>query len=112
MRKLFCVFILLLSFPLSVTLLHATPTNNDPVLEAQIRNLELLLKSIQNLSETIAIDQKKLRSSEGLGREEELRSQINELSLKLKKIENTFIHIIQNYYQFNQKKAMFQQMHP
>jgi hypothetical protein len=90
MRKSVYLFILFLLLTLPIHTLHATPPDDKAEYQARIRNLELLLKSINDTSEKIAALQETLQSSRGLGREQELRSQINEVSLKLRDMEQTF----------------------
>jgi len=90
MRKSVYLFILFLLLTLPIHTLHATPPDDKAEYQARIRNLELLLKSINDTSEKIAALQETLQSSQGLGREQELRSQINEASLKLREMEQTF----------------------
>jgi hypothetical protein len=75
---------------LPIHTLHATPLNDRGRYQTQIRNLELLLESMNDASEKIAALQEILQSSRGVGREQELRPQINEISLKLTDMEKTF----------------------
>lgn len=89
-RKSILILILFLFSILPIHALHAAPLSDKAGHQAQIRNLELLLKSIEGTSEKIAALQEILQSSRGLGREQELRSQINELSLRLRDMERTF----------------------
>ena len=58
--------------------------------ENTINNLELLLNSIHNISNQIKELQRVLQSSSGLGREQEIRLQITELSQKLKELNRNF----------------------
>ncbi len=90
MRKSLYLFFLFFLFILPIHTLYATPLHDEARYQAQIKNLKLLLKSINQISEKIAATQEILQSSQGVGREQELRSQINELSLKLKNMEETF----------------------
>ena len=90
MRKSGLIFILFLLSTLPIRALHAAPLEDKGGYQAQIRNLELLLKSIDDTSEKIVALQEILQGSRGVGREQELRSQINELSLRLRDMEKTF----------------------
>jgi len=89
-RKSALILILLLLSTLPLRALHATPLKDKAGYEPQIRNLELLLKSIDDTSGKIAALQETLQGPRGVGREQELRAQINELSLRLRDAERTF----------------------
>ena len=89
-RKSVLIFILFFLSTLPIHALHATPLKDKAGYQAQIGNLELLLKSMDDTSEKVAALQEILQSSRGIGREQELRSQINELSLRLRDMEKTF----------------------
>jgi len=89
-RKSVLIFILFLLSTLPIRAPHAAPLEDKGGYQAQIRNLELLLKSIDDTSEKIVALQEILQGSRGVGREQELRSQINELSLRLRDTEKTF----------------------
>ncbi len=62
-------------------------------LEGRIANLNMLLKSIDNLSQEIEVLQKTLQSQDGIGREQDLRTQINALSVKREELEVSFLQI-------------------
>jgi hypothetical protein len=88
-RSLYILILFLLSTP-PIHSLHATPLNDRGRYQTQIRNLELLLESMNDTSEKIAALQEILQSSRGGRREQKLRSQIKEISLKLRDMEKTF----------------------
>ena len=91
MKKVFyavIVFSLLLSFaPASVL---AEPPGHEQAYRQKIQNLESLLRSINEISAQIASIQKELRSAQGVGREEELKAQINRLNRKKKELTDSF----------------------
>ena len=90
MKKSLYIFLLFLSSTLSIHPLQALPPSDNEAYQERIKNLESLLKSMNDISEKIAANQEILQSSRGLGREQELKSRINGLSLKLKGLEESF----------------------
>ena len=81
--KILIIFIFLYSSPLFSTTI-------DKEKQITINNLELVLESISNVSTQITRLQETLQSSKGIGREQEIRMQIKELSEKLKYLNNNF----------------------
>jgi len=91
MRKIILpvvVFLLLLSF--TTVSVQAEPGAGEKILKQKIQNLESLLASINETSAQIAAIQEELRSPQGVGREEDLRAQINRLSNKKMSLEESF----------------------
>ena len=82
------LFFLFSTFPVQV--LHAATAPDETGYQEKIKNLESLLISINHVSAKIAATQKILQSTRGIGREQQLKAQINELSLKLKDMEENF----------------------
>ena len=93
MKKLLFIFILFLFSSLPLHQISASTINDELRYQEKIENLEALLKSINHISENISDRQRLLNSSWGIGREQELKSQINELSLNLKDIEESFAQL-------------------
>jgi hypothetical protein len=93
MKKSVYLLILFLFTTWPIHPLPATQPQGKPAHQEKIKNLELLIKSIDHVSKKLAEVQSLLQSPRGIGREQELRSQINELSLKLKDLETTFAQL-------------------
>ena len=90
MRTLFGLFMILLVSGSFLCPPYAAPPLDKAKYQVQITSLQLLLKSIDQASKEITAIQEILQSPRGIGREQELRSRINDLSLKLKGVEETF----------------------
>ena len=90
MKKSIYLFVLFLFSTLLIQPPHAAPLQDDTAYQEKIKNLELLLKSINHVSEKLTAVQEILQSPSGIGREQELRAQIHELSLKLSDMERSF----------------------
>jgi hypothetical protein len=93
MRRQLFFFILFLIPALLIPSLHAASPVLDASYKEKINNLESLLKSIDNVAKKISATQKLLQGAYGVGREQEIRSQIQELSLKLRDMEESFAHV-------------------
>lgn len=90
MKKFPPIFLL---FFLSSLPLHTPQASSAPergAYQNKINNLESLLGAIERLSEGIVGNQEILKSSRGLGREQELKARIHDLSLKLRDLEESF----------------------
>lgn len=83
-------FCFLVIFALTNSFCVHAASQDQSKLPVKINNLESLLKSINYLSEEITVIQEKLQSPEGIGREQELRLQINQLIQKRKDLEKNF----------------------
>ena len=96
MKKL--LFLLLPLFLLFILLPPATagaaPSHTD--YRTTVSNLESLLQLIDNLSEMISATQEVLQSPKGIGREQELRLRINDLTAKLREAEANFARLSAN----------------
>lgn len=90
MKKSLYIFLVFLFSSLSIHPLQASPPSDKEVYQERIKNLESLLQSMNDIAEKIVASQEILQSSRGLGREQELKSRINGLSLKLKGLEESF----------------------
>ncbi len=93
-KRLFFLLPLLLLFLFLQTQLWAAYPEID--YKASVSNLESLLQSINNLSRMISATQEVLHSAKGVGREQELRLQINELTRKLRQAEANFDRLSAN----------------
>ncbi len=62
----------------------------DSRYEKKVKNLEQLIESINYLSSRVEKEQKILQSSQGIGREKDLREEITGLGTKLAELESTF----------------------
>ncbi|MBW2092342.1 MAG: hypothetical protein JRI34_09510 [Deltaproteobacteria bacterium] len=82
------IFFLLLGF--AVTSVLAEPADDDTIYRQKIQNLESLLKSINETSRQITSIQEELSGPRGVGREKELKEQINKLSFKKAALEASF----------------------
>ncbi len=90
MRKIIFLFVLLLTLALPLPSPHAESPDDQGEYQKKIRILQSLLESITDVSERIAATQKILQGPGGLGREQRLRQEIDELSTKLRDMEETF----------------------
>ncbi|MDP6179911.1 MAG: hypothetical protein QGG48_08485, partial [Desulfatiglandales bacterium] len=90
MKKSLYIFLIFLFSSLSIHPLQASPPPDKEAYQERIKNLESLLKSMNDIAEKIVASQEILLSPRGLGREQGLKSRINGLSLKLKGLEESF----------------------
>jgi len=72
------------------------PFGNEKYLKERIVNLDMLLQSINQVSDEIEKAQAVLQGTGGLGREKELRDKITDLSLKKNDLETTFSQLATN----------------
>ena len=97
MRKYLFLPLLLLLFTVSALQIPcAVAAQPDADNQAKISNLESLLQTIRNLSRMISATQEVLHSPKGIGREQELRLQINTLTQKLREAEEGFARLSTN----------------
>jgi len=108
MRRLVFLFVLFLPLALPFHLLHAESPDDRGEYQERLRTLESLLESIVDVSERIAATQQILQGPRGLGREKRLREKINELSLKLRDMEETFDQLATDvgFLAFEEKKKV------
>lgn len=108
MRRLVFLFVLFLPLALPFPLLHAESPDDRGEYQERLRTLESLLESIVDVSERIAATQQILQGPRGLGREKRLREKINELSLKLRDMEETFDQLATDvgFLAFEEKKKV------
>ena len=93
MKKRFFLLLPLFLFFLAFQTDCAAAVHSEGDYKANISNLESLLQSINSLSRMISATQEVLHSPQGTGREQELRSQINELTRKLGEAEANFARL-------------------
>ncbi len=106
MRRLLLVFLLSMVFCLH--LVHAESQPGPRYYQERIRTLQTLLDSIDDVSKAIVETQQILQSPRGLGREQGLRANIEELSTKLKDMEETFSQLATDvdWRSFKEKKRV------
>ncbi len=94
-KSLFIVAVLFLFFHTFSFHALSSPSSDKAkkTVSITINNLELLVKSINSLSNQISEAQQVLQGPKGIGRENELRKEINRLSRKLKEMEDTFTQL-------------------
>lgn len=84
--QLFILFFFILAGPYPYSSAFASQTDA----QVSIQNLESLVQSMNNLSRMISATQDVMKSSDGIGREKELRAQLGELQTKLQVMEGSF----------------------
>ncbi len=84
--QLFILFFFILAGPYPYSSAFASQTDA----QVSIQNLEALVQSMNNLSRMISATQDVMKSSDGIGREKELRAQLGELQTKLQVMEGSF----------------------
>jgi predicted nucleic acid-binding Zn-ribbon protein len=90
MKKSICIFVFLLFSALPLQASYAVPPADEVEYQEKVKDLKSLLESINHTSARIESIQRVLKSPEAVGRERELRSQIDKLSEKLKTLEESF----------------------
>ena len=96
MKKLLFLPLFLIFAVCALQMPCAVTAQPDTDYQAKIRNLESLLQTINNLSKMISATQEVLESPKGIGREQELRSQINTLTRNLRESEDSFARLCTN----------------
>jgi hypothetical protein len=96
MKKYLFLPLLLLFTVSALQMTCAVAAQSDTNYQAKIGNLESLLQTINNLSRMISATQEVLHSPKGIGREQELRSQINTLTRNLRESEDSFARLCTN----------------
>ena len=88
-RTSLCLFVLLF-FVWAVPFPFLPATASDVDTQTTIRNLEELVQSMSNLSRMISATREVMQGPDGIGREKELRSKVDEFNMKLRVMEGSF----------------------
>lgn len=90
MKKITLFVLFLLFFVLTAPLPFSPALASETDAQTTIRNLETLVQSMNNLSRMISATREVMQGPDGIGREKELRSRMDELEMKMQVMEGSF----------------------